>query len=173
MYSATISRVDALAIGALVALAARADLVPRYVRVRRVIGSVALLSLAVAAAHAHGLSRFNPEIQTLGYTLLAIAFGALVAELAEPRPARPLQMLEWQPLCLIGRYSYAMYVFHAPLSVGIQYFAKAWIVQHSASHPIAMDVLWTFSIGVMSFLLALLSNLLIEKPFLKLRPRDP
>ena len=131
------------------------------------------MGLAVAAAHAHGLSRFNPEIQTFGYTLLALGFGVLVAELAEPQPARPLQMLGWPPLCLIGRYSYAMYVFHAPLNVAIQYFAKTWIVQHSASHPIAMDIAWTCSIGIASFLLALVSQVLIEKPFLKLRPRDP
>lgn len=173
MYSATISRVDALAIGALVALAARADLGPRYVRGRRVLAGIVLMGLVVAAAHAHGLSRFNPEIQTIGYTLLAIGFGVLVAELAEPQPARRLQMLGWPPLCLIGRYSYAMYVFHAPINVAIQYFAKGWIAQHSASHPIAADVLWTFSIGVASFLVALVSHYLIEAPALKLRPRDP
>ncbi|MEO6774868.1 MAG: acyltransferase [Kofleriaceae bacterium] len=173
MYSATISRVDALAIGALVAVAARASLGPRYVRARRRAAAIAVAGMAIVAVHAHGLSRFNPEIQTIGYTLLAVVFGVVVAELAEPRRARGLRVLELPVLCTVGRYSYAMYVFHAPINVAIQYFARGWILQHTGSHPIVMDVVWTLSIAVASFVLALVSHTLIEAPFLKLRPRTP
>jgi peptidoglycan/LPS O-acetylase OafA/YrhL len=171
MYSATISRLDGLAVGALVAVAARAQLGDRYRKGRRLAAVIAGAGLLVAAVHAHGLSRFNPEIQTIGYTLLAVVFGALVGEVAEPTPVRALRWLEWRGLRTIGRYSYAMYVFHAPLHVAILYFAGTWLQARAAVHPIATDVVWTLSIAAISFVLAFVSYALIEGPALRLKER--
>jgi peptidoglycan/LPS O-acetylase OafA/YrhL len=171
MYSATVSRLDGLAIGALVAIAARAELGDRYRRGRRFAGAIAGLGVLVAAVHAHGLSRFNPEIQTVGYTLLAIVFGAIVGEVAEPTPARVWRWLELRPLRTIGRYSYAMYVFHAPLHVAILYVAGTWLRAQSADHGVLTDLAWTASIAVISFVLALVSYALIEGPALRLKER--
>jgi peptidoglycan/LPS O-acetylase OafA/YrhL len=171
MYSATVSRLDGLAVGALVAVAARAELGDRYRKGRRLAGAIAGLGVLIAAAHAHGLSRFNPEIQTVGYTLLAVVFGAIVGEVAEPAPARAWRWLEQPGLRTIGRYSYAMYVFHPPLHVAILYYAGPWLHARSAEHPIITDMVWTLAIAVISFGLALLSWALIEGPALRLKER--
>jgi peptidoglycan/LPS O-acetylase OafA/YrhL len=171
MYSATISRLDGLALGALVAVAAHAELGTRYVTWRRRIGGVAALGLVIVAAQAHGLSRFNPTIQTAGYSLLALVFAAVVAEVADPQPARAWNLFAWSPLRSIGKYSYAMYVFHVPLNVALLYYLRPWLHDHAGAHPIALDLAWTTSIAIGSFVLALVSYALIEKPALALRRR--
>jgi len=171
MYSATVSRLDGLAIGALVAVAARAQLGSRYRKGRRLAGAIAGLGVVIAAVHAHGLSRFNPEIQTVGYTLLAIVFGAIVGEVSVDEPARVWRWLEWPGLRTIGRYSYAMYVIHVPLHVAILHYAGTWLHARAAVAPIATDVLWTLAVGAISFVLALVSFAVIEGPALRLRQR--
>jgi peptidoglycan/LPS O-acetylase OafA/YrhL len=171
MYSATVARADGLALGALVALASRSEFPERFVRARRIIGGIAAAGMLVVAVQAHGLSRYNPEIQTVGYTLLAIVFAALVGEIADPSPPRALRWLELPGLRSIGRYSYAMYVVHAPLHVVILAYAGSWLHARSAIDPITTDVLWTGAIAVASYLLALVSYALIEGPFLRLKDR--
>jgi len=171
MYSATVSRMDGLAIGALVAVAARAHTGSMYRKGRRAAGAIAGFGLVIAAVHAHGLSRFNPEIQTVGYTLLAIVFGALVGEVSVDEPARVWRWLEWPGLRTIGRYSYAMYVIHVPLHVAILHYAGDWLHARAAVAPIATDVLWVLAVGVITFALALVTFALIERPALRLRQR--
>jgi len=172
MYSSTVARADALALGALVALGVRAELdARRFARVRRRIGALALAALAVIAAWAHGLSRFNPRIETVGYTLIAVLFAVVVAEIVQPAPHRAWRWLDRPALRLVGRYSYAMYLFHLPLRFIIEAHAGGWLAAGAARAPVASDVVWVLAIAAISFALAALSYVAIERPFLALKDR--
>jgi peptidoglycan/LPS O-acetylase OafA/YrhL len=172
IYSSTIARADGLAIGALVAIAVRSSIeLARFTLVRRVVGFGSAIGLAIVAAMAHGLSRYNPAVETIGYTLLALLFAAIVAEVVQPAPHRAWRWLEVAALRAVGRYSYAMYVFHLPIRYAIQYYANDWLAARSVEHPIATDILWVTAIAIISFIAAAISYALIERPFLRLKDR--
>jgi peptidoglycan/LPS O-acetylase OafA/YrhL len=159
VYGLLPCRVDALAIGAIVALAVRGP--GGAAAVRRWLSPAAAVGMAVTVA----LAVLRPNVQfvdtgmmTIGYSALDWAFAGLVLTAATTRSA----ILEWAPLRAAGRYSYGLYVFH-PLVMW-------WIVR---------DVPWLehseprFVVGaaVGSIIAAWLSYRLYELPFLRLKDR--
>ena len=63
----------------------------------------------------------TPPMLTLGFTSLAVAFAALVfLAIALPREALLPRLLEWKPLRAAGKVSYAMYVFHWPVTFALR-----------------------------------------------------
>lgn len=137
LHVLTPSRVDALAAGAFIALVIRKEGgLERLAAAARILIPVLGLSLigdGVFRYWTHsgregeeGLFSANlPEIQTLGLTVLAILFGAILVravaasqrEIASPgmRRSRLVRVFESRLLRSFGKYSYAMYLFHLPL----------------------------------------------------------
>lgn len=121
-YMLTPARIDALAIGALCALALRGPFgLEKMVRpawIAVLTGGAAILLIILTR---RTLSYDDPYIQSVGLTLLPVAFaGILVLSLA------------WQPLSTIfntgvlrwfGRYSYGLYVWHPIINVLLFYTA--------------------------------------------------
>ncbi len=158
-YALLPCRADALAIGAIVALALRGP--GGVVAVRRWLLPLAVLGLLIAA----GLTLVRPTAQfddpgmiVAGYMAFDWAFAGLVFLAATKRSA----LLEARPLRAAGRYSYGLYVFHP--------FVMWWITR---------DVSWLerdqlrFAGGAVlgSVLIAWLSYKLYETPFLRLKER--
>ncbi len=85
--------------------------------------------------------------ETIGYSLLAIAFGAIVLACAinDDRKSAVQRFLHLKPLGLVGRYSYGMYVYHVPF-LGI---CELLILRHI---PIAVAGTWWFSACYVIFL---------------------
>jgi peptidoglycan/LPS O-acetylase OafA/YrhL len=172
IYSSTISRADGLASGALVALATRATIDrAKFVEWRQRIGVGAALVLFVVLAKAHGLSRYNPIVVTLGYTALALLFAVVIATVVDPAPPKITRVLDNPLLRTIGRYSYAMYVLHLPLRWTVEHYAKDLLASALARHPIPTAVAWFGLITVLSFAVAAVSFAVLESPFLKLKDR--
>jgi peptidoglycan/LPS O-acetylase OafA/YrhL len=122
-YTWTVCRMDALALGALLAAAARdADLSPRLARRGPAIIALAILVGLAGLGVTRGYPRTTALGQTLGYTALAVAFAGLVlaAVLADVRGTGPLRAaLTFAPLRAVGRVSYGMYVIHFPLQTWV------------------------------------------------------
>jgi peptidoglycan/LPS O-acetylase OafA/YrhL len=112
-YRFTFTRIDALAVGGLIALAVR---LPAWRgRLERMAPAGFGIGLAAVAATFLWLPRFYPSdwrVVTFGHSLLALTFGWLVV-LAVRTPSHPV--LGNGLLRLLGRYSYGIYVWHWPL----------------------------------------------------------
>lgn len=114
--------------------------------------------------------------QTLGYTILAICFASIVFLLAtrdqiHAESNKNQSNKIWSNILQsLGKYSYAMYVFHKPLH---DVFSLT-ILQALGIQP-AGNLLYTSlhiaTVTAASYLMARLSYILIEQHFLKLKAR--
>ena len=173
-YELTPARADALALGALGAIAIRrrdwvAWIAPRIGRAT----VVAVGILAASAIAGGGLARNNVVTQTVGYTVLAIvsALVILQATLETERGSGRLAALLASPILrTYGRYSYAIYVFHLPLHLVItRTFIAPRLAELGPGGFLALQAVY-FVAGTLGLLaLGALSYRVVEKPFLDLK----
>jgi peptidoglycan/LPS O-acetylase OafA/YrhL len=158
-YALLPCRLDALAVGAIVALAVRGPKGPAAVR--RWIAPAALAGLATVVLLAvvrPSVGFVDPAMMTIGYTALDWAFAGLVFAGATAR----LGILECMPLRLAGRYSYGLYVYH-PLVM--------WWIVRDAPWLERRDWTAAAAAAIGSILIAWVSYHLYEQRFLRLRDR--
>ena len=157
------ARVDALAAGALLALAVRGPGgLPATLRWAKPAAAVALAGLAALFVWKRGLPAEDPAVAVAGYSLLAVLFAGVLALTLEGRAERWLAA-PW--LVFFGRYSYGLYVLHHPLL-----FLKPERLSYGSLPG------WLLFVGAATgatVLLALLSWHFWEKPFLDLKDRFP
>jgi peptidoglycan/LPS O-acetylase OafA/YrhL len=122
LYVLTPFRLDALAAGSLLALVVPGLPEPRR-WVPHAVATLALATLATGLVVSRAKDAFwgTPPMLTLGFTFLAVAFGAVVfLAVALPRGSWLPRVLEWSPLRAAGKVSYAMYVFHWPVTFALR-----------------------------------------------------
>lgn len=180
-------RIDALAVGAFIAAVSRGPggfaMLCRYGQA----AGVAAFALVTAAFVYRFLSNTGrpgeegsasanlPEIQTVGLTLIAIAFGGvLVHVLAQTRSTaevRPwvVRFFESSLLRAFGKYSYAMYLFHLPIRAVIRDTVFGKDLKWIANSQIGMQIVFTVISIAGTFALAWLSWHLFEKRWLALK----
>ena len=172
LYMSTVTRADALAFGALVAIAlrdprGRAWLARRY----RAIGGAAAVVMAAIMIDAHGLSRYQIFVETVGYAALAIGFAALIAHVAlDDAGARPRWAMS-RLLRAAGKYSYAAYVVHPLVKVTVLHAARPVLVAYGALTTWYVDAAFVVACGAVAFALARLSYAVIEGPLLRRKER--
>ena len=163
----TPARMDALAVGAFIAVVARS---PNGLGVMRrwavPVAIAAALPLAV-------LLRYNVALATVSHTLVALLFGAILVIGLTVSPVGVLGTTVASPILrFFGRYSYALYVFHHPLLWFKPVFSLAFVPTVFGSQ-IPAYLLWlVISIGA-SVAIALVSWHLLEKQFLKMKKLFP
>ncbi len=172
LYMSTLTRADALAFGALVALAIRAEAWhPWLARNFQRIALGAIVLLGVVMIHAHGLSRFDTWVELVGYTAIAVLFSAIVAGIAlDPARAWP-RFATLAPLRAMGKYSYAAYVFHLPIKVAAMHFLNPWMTAHGTHEHATLDMVFVGANIAVSFGLAVLSYAILERPLMRLKDR--
>lgn len=157
----TITRADSLLIGAALALLLR-DAVARE-RVRRFAPAVLAITAAGIAAIYMSSDATRGLVATIGYTLTALAGASLIGiNLDKP-------FLDRSFLRFLGKYSYAIYVFHLPIAVGVKGVLDARFPSPAAGVPVAAAafvITLVASIGI-----ALISWRLWEAPWLSLKDR--
>lgn len=169
LYMFTVSRMDALAAGAACAALLRAPaanaLLRRYESRYWIIGC-ALAAAALAITRVFEI--YAVTTFTIGYPLISAAFAFLL--LAALAPASGFtsiyqSVLNFAPLRAVGKYSFAMYVFHMPLQLAVGPRVLPALQSTSVLYPLLYPLLIT----LLSFVAAFASYHLYEKHFLKLK----
>jgi peptidoglycan/LPS O-acetylase OafA/YrhL len=173
-YMFTFCRMDALAMGALAALALRVPAVANAVAARqRAIGTGTVVLVVLGALTTRLYPRLMLPTQVFGYSILALAFLVLLvsAVLAQARSPRLASVLGPGPLRAVGKYSYAMYVLHPLVHhwIGLPLMQRLGIAQ-----PDTLAILGYFlGMSAVTFGLAMVSYHLLEKHFLRLKSHFP
>jgi peptidoglycan/LPS O-acetylase OafA/YrhL len=169
VYAFTLSHVDALAIGAFLALAARSPGgLRRFVvpgRLLVLLGVATILGLATARVSLGG----DTAVMTgVGYTLLALMYGGLlVLALEAPNWSRAFA----NPfLRTLGKYSYALYLFNNPIRAVVRdlVYGPASFATFMGSAMPGQILFYVLSFAL-TLPLAWLSWHLFEKHFLALK----
>jgi peptidoglycan/LPS O-acetylase OafA/YrhL len=153
-------RLDALAMGALLAIA---PMPLRRARLLAVGGGAVLLALILGGVFA----RDSWLAGTLGYSLLAVTSGAVLTLGLESR------WLAWRPLTAIGTISYGLYLTHPlTLSVTSSVFQLAGLNLDRLTGLAMLDAILALSINSAAAMsVATASYLTFERPFLRLKAR--
>ncbi len=175
VYVLTPCRLDGLAVGALLALSVRGTAsAPSWTRHAPKIFPVAGALLAALALWQGGLAWDNRWVQTLGYTLLAIFFGALLAQILVTAPqTRLARVFGSRVLIAFGIYSYALYLFHMPVRGVLRDFVFNRFPFSILGSLVVWQILFYVVATVLTLALAFLSWQLYEKHFLALKRYFP
>lgn len=172
IYMFTFCRMDALALGAAMAVVSQSAPAMQWITSHsRSLLVMTFATLLGVSLYSHSYSVFDPHTLVLGQTLLAAAFALLVVSTGSIPPGSfgyPLRrILEMRWLRRVGRYSFAMYVFHLPLLVAFGDSIREVLGFAGAATPLVYVLA---AIGL-SFLAGMASYHLLEKHFLALKSR--
>ncbi len=171
-YTFTVCRMDALALGGTVAAALRLEGgAARFMRLRSKLLAASVALLVACAVITSGFARNSAVSQTIGYTLLALAFAALIAgavgdHLSGARGVTG-RFFAHPVLRAFGKYSYGMYVFHPLLNklVGLPL-----LVRLGHSRPsVPVGLAYVAAVTGVSFAAAFVSFHAFEEHFLHLK----
>lgn len=174
IYDFSVTRMDALALGASAAAALRIPaLAARIASMRRRILVAAIGTLLGGAAVTRGYTFSGSLTLTFGYLLLALGFTLIVALAAcadDPDERGWMSFLKWPSLRRVGKYSYAMYILHLPLHVlvGRQLLRALGLDLHPG---ILVNVAYLLLGTLASYAAAAISYRLVEVHFLRLKDR--
>lgn len=168
-------RLDGFAVGALVASAQRRGLLPlldRWVPIVVIAGVAGIIACTIMGGHTWWWNRW---MQQYGYSLIAITGGAMLVS-AVNRPADSLwpRMLSAGWLRAFGKYSYGLYLIHAPVMRAVRHYVfDPGEYERLGIAPWNAQVLFYGAATAPAFALAWLSWRLFEAPILRLKARFP
>jgi len=148
LYFAFECRMDALALGCLLAICVHEDLLPRWIVDFRWLALV-----AAAVVWALNMARLNEAIE---FAILPLALAILMLHAIRYCDTPIYKWLNYRPIRWLGIISYSLYLYH-PVSDNVQ------VIQNSTLGVILQVVI--------SIALAAGSYFIIEKPFLILKDR--
>lgn len=173
IYENTLTRMDALVLGAAGAVLVRSPEAMAFLRPRlgRAL-ALAAAALAVLAAKT-GLPRTTALTQTLGYSLLSITFTLLILTAVLQQASgqgRIARALSSRPLRTLGTYSYGIYILQLPVHLFVSRVLLADVVAFRSDERYLV-VQSAYTVGMLGVLLSLawLSYHLFEKRFLALK----
>jgi peptidoglycan/LPS O-acetylase OafA/YrhL len=170
------SRIDALALGAFLALAARGRRgIERFAPWATSVGWLAAASFLGIVVIAGTLDNENTLIVTIGLTTLAAGFAALlVGVIRSQANTRTSRLFNAGILIFFGQYSYALYVVHQPVIMVLRRHGfSASDVPTVAGSQLPGELLFAAVAMGISMAAALLSWKVVESPFLRFKRRFP
>ena len=151
-------RMDALALGGLVALGVRNGGWPRsFVCAGLLTGAVGCMVMF----HFRPPLFRDPLVRSVGFTLIAFSMAALLQVVLQSRQSTACAALRWAPLRYTGRIAYGLYLLQMP--------AAAITERVPVGHPGTVAFL-VVTVSI-SYALASLSWFLFERPIVQLRDR--
>jgi peptidoglycan/LPS O-acetylase OafA/YrhL len=174
VYSLTLSRLDALAIGSLVALFLRggSDVASaRSLRIGKGLVFAGAIALGAIALERRGLDSEDSVVQTAGFSALAVLSAGLVlwAVVGSPESGY-VRFLCLRPLRFVGRYSYGMYLYRGAMS---PLFTRSTVDRFALSYGsrLVADLAVTMMALFGSLAIAFVSWQLFERRFLAYKAR--
>jgi peptidoglycan/LPS O-acetylase OafA/YrhL len=168
LYRGLDTRADSLLAGCLIGLLAAWNLLPKSQRFIRWTGAGSLVCLVYLSYLARCRNYYDPQFYHGLFTVVALMTAIILGRLLSAPARFARRILESASLVGTGRISYALYLFHAPiihvLLPGCVYLGL------TVSPYLAYAVFNILTVGL-SFLAALLSYYLIERPCLRLKDR--
>jgi peptidoglycan/LPS O-acetylase OafA/YrhL len=146
---------------------------PRLAREPGWLIGVAVAALVLGRLIPGGYGMVDPVGQTVGYLLFGIAFAALVLATQVADTGRGpwwIRGLRLAPLRSLGRYSYAMYLFHVPID-SMVVVPTLRNMGHELPLPLPEALAVAAVTGLLTWAAAWLSYHLFEKWFLGLKGR--
>ena len=170
-YVLTPGRMDGIALGALIALAARsAGGIEVYRRWARFVAPAMLVTLVILLRNK--VVEGNAVLLTVGLAASVYFSGALVllSLTATPRSRWHRLLASW-PLRSVGRCSYAIYVVHGPLAFALE---RTGLVRKASFHewiaaPLGAELAYSATLITMCICAGTISWHLYERPMLSLR----
>jgi peptidoglycan/LPS O-acetylase OafA/YrhL len=175
-YLLTPLRMDGLAAGSLIALAARRSYSLKAVLpLLRVAVVMAFCVLSVLLIMLRGnFSWLNHSVQLVGFTLLSALFGSLIVFcLTCDQNNVVRRSLESPVLRFFGKYSYSMYIFHMPLIVILDRYGLSEIMARICPNPYLRSIWYVAMMTIVTSGIALITWHLLEKRFLSLKSFFP
>lgn len=174
LYRLTPTRMDALALGALAALAMRNDTwrarLSASAGIALILSACAFCAMAIAAGDISWKTRWN---QVIGSVFMETAFAALVFKAAAPGLGLVKRIGSTGWLMAFGRYSYTMYVIHVAVYFHLMWLI-AWATRRFSVHlTLPAEVVCGLFMIATVFFLANLSWRCLESPLLSLKKRFP
>lgn len=172
IYENSFCRMDALALGAAAAAALR---VPawkdRVVAMHKRFLLWSILMTLFGLGVTRGFWNGTLVGETIGYTIVSLIFVLILIAAAGADASGAtgwVAPLRARPLRAVGKYSYAMYVFHKPLH---DYVGKPLVVALNidASHTIILNLVYIITGMMVTFAAAFISWHLFEKHFLQMK----
>ncbi len=169
IHYATDTRIDAILIGCALALAMREARLQGLWQQLRAAPLFPTLALVAAVGCIAWVTEYRWRQSTFGYTAMALASGALLAAIFLRPQCWLGRILSTRPLVGIGRISYGIYLFHAPLLVALE--ARLGFYANNLEARRYLTVLG--SLTVISIAFAALHYRIVERRFLAMRkPRS-
>jgi len=172
-YEFTFARWDALAVGALLALIVRhRPWLERAVAIlpKVLYGTLAYIAIYMAMNHnfaavEHGLAALNQSVAALLFA--AALFNGLFSSYPTASPWQTL--LSSRALRNVGKYSYAIYIFHFPVVVALYAAWQKHFGEFQRLNPLLDSNIRLLLVALLSYLLAVCSWYVLEQPCLRLK----
>jgi peptidoglycan/LPS O-acetylase OafA/YrhL len=163
-----VSRMDTLALGAAIAILVRGPLQRRMLKWAPWTFLLAAGGVVAMCAVRHTVNHFDALIATIGFSVIALAYGAMLV-----LALRPGSWVEWvlslKLLRIFGKYSYGMYLYDLPLTVVLSPRREFFIARtHSYA---AGSIFFLVFCLVLNLLVAGASFHLLESPIMRLKSR--
>jgi peptidoglycan/LPS O-acetylase OafA/YrhL len=167
-YTFLFCRMDGIALGSALAILFRTGHAQQISQIAPWVfvgGICALLALAIVR---HTTSETDPFFRTIGFSLIVITSGALLS-LALNSRGWIAAICSTPVLRLFGKYSYAIYLFHRPLTVLLSPHREAFV---RVFHSYALgSLIFLIAALAVNLLLAAISYRFFEGPILRLKSR--
>jgi len=166
-------RMDSFLVGGLCAILMTNHHSPLMLKQRSqwalILCSVIMLAII---GHYGGLNGGDPWIQSIGYTILAVLFAAMLIRILVSAPNSPqVKLFEADWLRFLGKYSYGIYIFHHPLNIALERVLPTAKFANLPGSWFTATLIHSAIASVLSIIVALLSWHLLEKHFLKLKDK--
>lgn len=153
IYNGLDTQAESLLIGGAIAIAPVGRIAP-FLKTFRMIPILCLAAVAIFAP-------WDQLVQTLCWSIVSLSTAWLIIVIMETGAKKPFPLMRWLPLVYLGRISYGVYLWHAPIGI--------WVGSHLSSSGVLN---FAVTLGL-AFGIAAISFHTIESPILKLKVYFP